>query len=61
MDISQFRALAEKANQVVIANIKRDEDYDDAPEEFIGKNRNFRQWSGFLNYCIIEIFRSHDV
>lgn len=35
-DLEQFRALARKAHEVVLANMKRDEDYDDAPDEFIG-------------------------
>ena len=34
-DIEQFQALAAKANAIVIANVKRDEDFDDAPDEFI--------------------------
>ncbi|XP_059086055.1 ubiquitin conjugation factor E4 B-like [Tigriopus californicus] len=34
-DLEQFRALARKAHEVVLANMKRDEDYDDAPDEFI--------------------------
>ena len=37
VDVDQFRALAKKANDVVIANIKKDEDFDDAPDEFIGE------------------------
>ncbi len=37
LDIKKFRALARKANDFVLANIKKDEDYDDAPDEFIGK------------------------
>ena len=35
-DIELFKALAKKANNIVIANVKKDEDYEDAPEEFIG-------------------------
>ena len=37
MDIEQFRSLAARANEIVVANAKRDEDYEDAPEEFIGE------------------------
>ena len=33
-DIEQFKALAVKANDILLANMKRDEDYDDAPDEF---------------------------
>lgn len=36
-DMEQFRALAKKAHDIVITNQKRDEDYEDAPEEFIGE------------------------
>ncbi len=36
-DITKFEGLAAKANEIVIANLKRDEDFDDAPDEFIGK------------------------
>lgn len=34
-DITKFQALAEKANVITIANLKKDEDYEDAPDEFI--------------------------
>jgi hypothetical protein len=36
-DIAKFTKLAEKAQQITIDNLKKDEDYEDAPEEFIGK------------------------
>ena len=36
-DIEKFKALAEKAHQITIDNLKKDEDYEDAPDEFIGK------------------------
>ena len=36
-DIAKFQALAEKAHQITIDNLKKDEDYEDAPDEFIGK------------------------
>ena len=39
-DIAKFTKLAEKAQQITIDNLKRDEDYDDAPDEFIGKFLN---------------------
>ena len=31
-------ALGDKAQEVTILNLKKDEDYDDAPDEFIGKD-----------------------
>jgi len=34
-DIEKFKALAEKAHQITIDNLKKDEDYEDAPDEFI--------------------------
>jgi ubiquitin conjugation factor E4 B len=34
-DIAKFQALAEKAHQITIDNLKKDEDYEDAPDEFI--------------------------
>ena len=37
-DIEKFMALGDKAQEVTIANLKKDEDYDDAPDEFIGKD-----------------------
>ena len=36
-DIAKFQKLAEKAQQITIDNLKKDEDYEDAPDEFIGK------------------------
>ena len=36
-DMTKFQALAEKAHQITIDNLKKDEDYEDAPDEFIGK------------------------
>lgn len=36
-DVAQFERLAKKAHEIVLANLKKDEDYEDAPEEFIGK------------------------
>jgi hypothetical protein len=36
MDIDKFMALGHRANDVAVANLKKDEDYDDAPDEFIG-------------------------
>ena len=35
-DVAKFQALAEKAQQITIDNLKKDEDYEDAPDEFIG-------------------------
>lgn len=37
-DIEKFMTLGQRAQDVSIANLKKDEDYDDAPDEFIGKN-----------------------
>lgn len=36
LEVTQFRNLAEKANQVSIMNIKKEVDFNDAPEEFRG-------------------------
>ena len=36
-DIAKFQKLAEKAQQITIENLKKDEEYEDAPDEFIGK------------------------
>ena len=36
-DVAKFQTLAEKAHQITIDNLKKDEDYEDAPDEFIGK------------------------
>ncbi len=36
MDVEQFRSLARKAKAAVDANATKDEEYDDAPDEFIG-------------------------
>ena len=35
-DIAKFMALGRRAQEVVVVNLKKDEDYDDAPDEFIG-------------------------
>ena len=35
-DIAKFQKLAEKAQEITLANLKKDEDYEDAPDEFIG-------------------------
>ena len=37
MDIEKFLALGKRAQDIAIANLKKDEDYDDAPDEFIGE------------------------
>merc|ERR1711993_181303 len=34
-DIGKFQKLAEKAQEITLANLKKDEDYEDAPDEFI--------------------------
>jgi len=36
MDITKFSALGQRAQDVALVNLKKDEDYDDAPDEFIG-------------------------
>lgn len=36
LEVMQFKNLAEKANQVSIMNIKKEVDFNDAPEEFRG-------------------------
>ena len=36
-DIEKFMALGHRAQDVAAINLKKDEDYDDAPDEFIGK------------------------
>jgi ubiquitin conjugation factor E4 B len=51
-DVEQFRALAVKANKVVLANQKMDEDYEDAPDEFIGKCANA--------HCAARRYKKHD-
>lgn len=40
-DVEKFKALAEKAQQITLDNMKKDEDYEDAPEDFIGKKNVF--------------------
>ena len=47
-DVTKFQALSEKAHEIVLANLKKDEDYEDAPDEFIGKFSNDKKsqcWS----------------
>lgn len=36
MEVMQFQGLANKANEVSIQNIKKEVDFNDAPEEFRG-------------------------
>lgn len=38
MEKAQFKSLAIKANEVSIQNIKKEVDFNDAPEEFRGFN-----------------------
>lgn len=35
-EIERFRALAQRAGEIAIQNIKREVDFNDAPEEFKG-------------------------
>ena len=45
-DVEKFKALAEKAQQITIDNLKKDEDFEDAPDDFLGKqNLLFKKWS----------------
>jgi hypothetical protein len=37
IDIEKFKALALHAKEITKENKKKDEDYDDAPDEFIGE------------------------
>ena len=34
-DSERFKAIAKRTNDIVAANLKKDEDYEDAPDEFI--------------------------
>jgi len=34
-DVEKFKALAEKAQQITIDNMKKDEDFEDAPDDFL--------------------------
>ena len=36
-EVERFRALAQRASEIAIQNIKREVDYNDAPDEFRGK------------------------
>lgn len=55
MEVMQFQNLAEKANQVSIMNIKKEVDFNDAPEEFRGFIENILPTSKVLiiNYRYI--------
>ena len=49
-DIGKFQKLAEKAQEITLANLKKDEDYEDAPDEFIGnflisRKKNMSSWN----------------
>ena len=62
-DVAKFQALSEKAHEIVLANLKKDEDYEDAPDEFIGKfndkkSPNAGQWCYDVTFFC---FRSNDV
>ena len=35
MDVEKFQALTKRTYDVTLANMKKDEDYEDAPDEFI--------------------------
>ena len=37
VDVEAFSGLARRAREIDAANRKKDEDYDDAPDEFIGE------------------------
>ena len=36
VEIERFRALAQRAHEIAVQNIKREVDFNDAPEEFKG-------------------------
>ena len=36
-DVEKFKALGVKAQQITIDNMKKDEEYEDAPDDFLGK------------------------
>ena len=38
VDVEAFSGLARRAKEIDAANRKKDEDYDDAPDEFIGES-----------------------
>lgn len=40
MEVTQFQILAGKANDHSVLNIKKEVDFNDAPEEFRGFKRN---------------------
>ena len=51
-DIAKFQKLAEKAQQITIENLKKDEEYEDAPDEFIGKFlKKNHCFFIFTNFC----------
>lgn len=37
LEVEQFRSLAAKAAEIAIQNIKKEVDYNDAPDEFRGE------------------------
>ena len=41
VDVEAFSGLARRAKEIDAANRKKDEDYDDAPDEFIGESVGF--------------------
>ena len=47
-DVAKFKALAEKAHAITIDNLKKDEDYEDAPDEFIGKTTGKKNVGTYL-------------
>ncbi len=54
VDIDRFRALARRAKAAVDANAREDEQYDDAPEEFIGQfysNKTLADSSTLTNFA----------
>ena len=63
-DIAKFLKLAEKAQEITLANLKKDEDYEDAPDEFIGKNflisrKNKYYWVFFVKLKEYIFFSLH--
>ena len=53
MDIEKFLALGKRAQDIAIANLKKDEDYDDAPDEFIGEKSLAISSSNILVWLLV--------
>lgn len=53
MEMMQFKCLANKASQISIQNIKKEVDFNDAPDEFRGfiKLFIFKYFESISKYC----------